>query len=425
MAIELDDLAKLKCPLCGKLLTSNEYGYATEELKARVAEEYKQQSQKDRKDLEQQNQEQRDEHEAEIEELKKSHNEKCRDISEELKSWYKEQIESIKKSYDELTMRREKDLKDSQEEKTADYEQQLYTKDKQLQKLQNSLTAFEVRAIEKAEALVQNEIAERDTQINRLKEKVDELGKQLTKTQSELRGDTGEANLLKKLEDAFRKYNGVFTTQKKGVSGADIIHQIRTTSGELLETKIGYDNKEAAAIQARDIDKAKIDKKALGTDYFIIVSKNLPKEIKNGKCGEKEGILLANPDIVVELAKIIRKAIVQISKQFLCQQDVQTKQVKIYDLIQSREFQRHIEAINEVPKKLSDLQNKEKKDHETLWKKEYAIFEELRNTFNDITTGIDAILDEDQTRNQSEEQTENVEQKAVGDGKDEENHSPD
>jgi hypothetical protein len=90
---------------------------------------------------------------------------------------------------------------------------------------------------------------------------------------------------LKKLEDAFRKYNDIFTTQTRGTSGADIVHQIRTTSGELLETKIGYDNKEAATVTKRDIEKAKIDKKTLQTDYFIIVSKNLPKkEVKNGLC---------------------------------------------------------------------------------------------------------------------------------------------
>jgi hypothetical protein len=74
-------------------------------------------------------------------------------------------------------------------------------------------------------------------------------------------------------------------------SGADIVHQIRTTSGEILETTIGYDNKDAATITAKDIEKAKKDKESLGTDYFIIVSRNIPKEnAKNELYREKDGL---------------------------------------------------------------------------------------------------------------------------------------
>jgi DNA repair exonuclease SbcCD ATPase subunit len=198
MAIDLDVLEELKCPLCGKLLTSDEYEHAAEELKARAAEEYKEESQKDTRDLEGKLQKQREEHAAEIEKLNKNNNENSRKVSDELKSWYKEQTEAIKKSYDELGMRRDKEFKELLGEKMTEYKQQLYDKNAQLQKLQSSLADIETQTIEKAKARVQNEIDERDRQINRLKEKVDELGKQLTKTQSELRGDTGEANLLKK-----------------------------------------------------------------------------------------------------------------------------------------------------------------------------------------------------------------------------------
>ena len=221
-----------------------------------------------------------------------------------------------------------------------------------------------------------------------------------------------------KLEE---KYNDVFTTQIRGNSGADIIHQIRTTSGELLSTKIGYDNKEASNVTAKDIEKAKKDKRALETDYFIVVSKNLPKkEAKNRLCGEKEGILLAHPDVVTELANVIRKAIIEISKQSACRQDLQTKQVKIYDLVKSREFRRCIESISEAHKKFTDLQKQERKDHETLWKRENAILEDLINSYNSISTGIDVILDKQDLSTKSNEKTENIEKEK---GENDEDHS--
>jgi hypothetical protein len=73
-----------------------------------------------------------------------------------------------------------------------------------------------------------------------------------------------------------------FTTQTRGIPSGDIIQEIRTSSGQLLQTKIGYDNKEAKTLTIKEVK----------TDYFIIISKNLPKkDIKNGLCGEKDGVL--------------------------------------------------------------------------------------------------------------------------------------
>jgi hypothetical protein len=402
MTIDLDTLRELKCPLCRKSLNSDEYEQATEELKAKLAEEYEEQNRKERQYWHQQIEEERNRHRLE---------------REEQAAIYKDQIEAIKRNYDELKVRNDQDFK----EKTSEHEQELYDKDRELQKLQNSTEDFKKQAIVDAKASVQNELDQKDIQIRRYKEKADELGRQLSKTQPELKGDTGEINLLKKLEDAFRKYNDVFTTQIRGNPSADIIHQIRTTSGELLRTRIAYDNKEASSVTAKDIEKANRDKKALETDYFIIVSKNLPKkEAKNGLCGEKEGILLAHPDIIAELANIIRTAIIEISKQSVCKQDLQTKQSKIYDLIRSREFRRHIEFIAEAHKKLTDLQREEKRDHEMLWKRENAIFEELIKRYNEVSTGIDVILDkQDLTEIKSLEKAEDIEKESSENDKDE------
>jgi hypothetical protein len=185
-------------------------------------------------------------------------------------------------------------------------------------------------------------------------------------------------------------------------------------SGQLLQTKIGYDNKEAESVTARDIEKAKRDKESLRTDYFIIVSQNLPKkEIKNGLCGEKDGILLAHPIIITELARLIRKTIIDISKESATKQDRETKQAKIYALVNSRGFRRYIETIEEVRKRLSEHQNEERRDHEKSWKKANMIIEKLRDVYVEMSTGIDTIIDgqstakyEDQTIEQPKDQDE-------------------
>jgi hypothetical protein len=160
----------------------------------------------------------------------------------------------------------------------------------------------------------------------------------------------------------------------------------------VLETKIAYDNKESTTITKQDIEKAKKDKDKLRTDYFIIVSRNLPKrDCKDGLYGEKEGILLVHPDIIVAVAWIIRRAIIEISKEATSKQDLETKQSKIYDYIRGREFNSQIESICEAHKRLFDLQEKERRDHETTWKKRDELQKQLPDAHMHLRSGIDAI----------------------------------
>jgi hypothetical protein len=421
MAIDLAEFPEWKCPYCGKALTNDEYNRAIEEFSVKAEQRYKEQQRKDKSKFEEEINKQRQSYEAEINNLRKIHNDHIAMIREELKATYDKQFQDIKKNYEELYRQKQSDFQELIEQKIAEYEQELYEKSMEYQKLQDSQAGFEAQVFEKAKASAQNEIDERDKLIKRYKEKVEEQAKQLSKKQSELKGDVGEVNLLKKLKDAFESYGDIFTKQTRGTSGADIIHQIRINSGQLLQTKIGYDNKEAEAVSAKDIEKAKKDKESLGTDYFIIVSRNLPKrDIKNGLCGQKEGIMLAHPEIVTELAKIIRETIIRISKQSAYNQDRQAKQAKVYALISSQAFRKYIESIGEAPKKFSDLQNEERKDHEKIWKKEAAIMDELLHVHIDITTAIDTIIDgNDASENQIDEQTKhpgNIDNGDVEDG---------
>jgi hypothetical protein len=95
--------------------------------------------------------------------------------------------------------------------------------------------------------------------------------------------------------------------------------------------------------------KKQKNKDVHATDYVIIVSSNLPKkEIKNGLYGEKEGFLLCHPCIVVKVAKQIRRAVIEISKQSESKKDREAKESKLYDYIRSQEFASTVEKIHNV-----------------------------------------------------------------------------
>jgi hypothetical protein len=255
------------------------------------------------------------------------------------------------------------------------------------------LACDEVKAKTEGEtSALKNDIRERDIQIQRFQHEIDELKKQLTQSQSELKGEAGELDLYFNLTQAFQE--DFFTRQKRGTSMGDIVQKIRTASGT-IETPIVYDNKQADAVTNKDIEKAKKYKEVHATDYVIIVSSNLPKkEVKNGLYGEKEGILLCHPCIVVEVAKQIRRAVVEISKQSESKKDREAKESKLYDYIRSQEFASTVEKLHDVYLKMADLQDHEEKAHGKLWKERKKLQLQINDAYVGISNGVDCIIQE-------------------------------
>lgn len=97
-------------------------------------------------------------------------------------------------------------------------------------------------------------------------------------------------------------------------------------------------------------------------------------------------------DIVVEVAEHLRNAIIEISKSFERKKDQETKQARIYDFITSREFCRRLESLDKDNSEMTTIQNKEEKDHQTLWKKRKALVQRSRGTYIAISSEIDAVI---------------------------------
>lgn len=160
-----------------------------------------------------------------------------------------------------------------------------------------------------------------------------------------------------------------------------------------MDTPIVYDNKAANTVTKADIIKARKYQKMHGTNYVLIVSSNLPKtSVPNELLGEKEGIILVHPSIVVEVSKRIRDGIIEISKLSLGKEDRQEKQDKLYQYIMSQEFSLVLKSLSDLNEKLYNLQSKEEKDHQTLWKNRKSLQEELLKTYNELSSGIESII---------------------------------
>ncbi len=349
----------------------------------KAAQEYKEKYENERVEFERREKKLR----SDNEELKKIHNKDITYIRQNERASYKQKYEDAKKQFDNFITQREH-IFERRLKRQAD------EKDQKIKLLIDREDEFRKQAEETANTSVRNVIAQKDEQIRRFKKKVEALEKPLITTQSELKGEAGERALLDDLQKAFGEEGDLFSKQTRGVSQGDIIHQIRMPSGALVETPIVYDNKENTSITKKDRDKAKYYRENHNTDHLIIVLDHLPKEFKNGCMGRKDGILLICRDTIIEVAKEIRRSLIDISKISASKQYQATKQSKLYEYIGSRGFCRQMELICESDTEESKLQKEEEKDHHVLWKKRKAIQDKRRSAYISISSSVDAIIQE-------------------------------
>jgi hypothetical protein len=399
----LDKLSSQKCPLCSKSLASKEYKQAISQLEEKLEKNFEKKNESQKESYALELEKIKDQHEDELSESHQSHKEQLAKIRGEVEESYELQSKEMKKNYDTLTKQSQK-ISEQNEQQYEDLEKQLQLshkkelaeKSKEIIHLEQQQKVYKKAANEKAAASfeakgreLEQKLSEKDIQLSRFSNEVESLKKQLTQSQSELKGEAGELDLLARLKEVFP--NDYFRRQKRGTSSGDIMHQIRE-NGKSLDIPIVYDNKAAKTVTKKDIEKAKKYQKIHGTDYVIIVSANLPKtSVPNGYYGTRDGILLVHPSLVTEVTKQIRTAIIEISKLRLSSKDQKSKQTQLYEYIMSSEFSRIIEEFSAIYEKLYKLQTKEEKDHQTLWKSRNHEIDKLVRLSNDFGSGIESI----------------------------------
>lgn len=302
-----------------------------------------------------------------------------------------EQVKAFEKQYDKIS-----------EERLNEKEQEIQKKDRMLEEKDRQLEELRNTALNEAREEVREELKEerdrskeKDIQIERHKDDIRKLNLKLTVKQSELKVEVGEISLQEMLQVFSKKGDIITLKTRKGERTAEIIHQIMGPNRQLLDTVIVYDNKNTQRIDPDDVRKSKSYKEIHNTDYSIIVSRNIPKEYSaNGRYAEKDGVIIINPELLEPVVGNIRRGLIEISKMSNNKQGMLTKQSKLFSYITGQEFRRQLEAFYSVHTRLTTLQDDEEKRHKTLWKKRTEVYEDLKERYTNISSGLDAILND-------------------------------
>jgi len=399
----LDKLSSQKCPLCSKSLATDEYKQAISQLEEKLEKSFEQKNEFQKESYALDLEKIKERYDEELLQSHQSHKDQLTKVRTEVEESYELQSKELKKNYDMLTKQsqkiseqNQKQFEDLQKQLQLSHQKEMDEKSKEISRLEKQQKEYKKAATKKAAASfeakereLEQKLSEKDIQLSRFSNEVESLKKQLTQSQSELKGEVGELDLLARLNEAFP--NDHFRRQKRGTSSGDVMHQIRE-NGKSLDIPIVYDNKAAKTVTKNDIEKAKKYQKIHGTNYVIIVSANLPKtSVPNGLYGTRDGILLVHPSIVTEVTKQIRTAIIEISRLRLSSKDQESKQTQLYEYLTSSEFSRIMEDISAAYEALYKLQTKEEKDHQTLWKSRLHEIDRLVKLSNDYSSGIESI----------------------------------
>jgi hypothetical protein len=246
------------------------------------------------------------------------------------------------------------------------------------------------KALEKEKiTAVNTEIAKQFEEKRKLTTMVHDLQRRLEKQTADQLGEGAEIDLFDALKEEFP--NDRIERIGKGMPGADIKHVIihnHKQAGTIL-----YDSKNRNKWLNEYVEKLARDQRAAKADYAILAALKFPAEAR--QIHLQDGVIVANPARVPALARILREHIVRIHMLGLSSTERTGKTEKLYRFITSKRCTDLLDSINTHADDLLDLQEKEKRAHDTTWKRQGQLLRSIQKVRGDLGAEIDQILDSD------------------------------
>src|SRR3989338_1489017 len=251
------------------------------------------------------------------------------------------------------------------EKKMMEMEEKIKTEAKKQADYENKLKLLE-KEKKLAEALKMNE----------------ELTRKLNQGSQQTQGEVLELELEKILRSAFP--TDEIKPVEKGIRGADIVQKVWDRQGNCCGT-ILWETKNAKW-NSEWIDKLKADLRTVKAEIAILVSEEIPKDIKSA--GFRDGVWITERRFIVALATALRAVIIQ---NYHVKKSVKGKNEKmetIYQYISGVEFKHRIETIVDAFSLLQDELEKEKRFFASKWSRQ----EKYLRGIIDHTLGIHGDL---------------------------------
>jgi len=220
----------------------------------------------------------------------------------------------------------------------------------------------------------------------KLSNKIEELQRQVDNKTAEELGEGAELDLYEALKAEFESDR--IERVIKGQAGADIVHTVIHNGREC--GKIVYDSKNHGAWRNDFVSKLATDQMAAKAEHAILASRTFPQGARH--LHVRDGVIIASPARVVALVQIIRQHLVQSHTLRLSNEARTQKTAALYAFITSERCTDLLGRIDTHSEDLLDLQVKEKKAHDAVWKKQGELIRSVQKVRAELCNEIDSII---------------------------------
>jgi hypothetical protein len=347
--------------------------------------------------------------ERQLNEFKKKYDQEVEREAEKIQGKTKDEFDKkLKKVQERYNFEKEKELAVKQSEfteltnqlraaknKSLEWENKiLEEKNKVKEKNLELAKEFELKKENWRNEVKQQAQNEQQLKLDEHKKKIDDLTKTIGDLKSkaeqgsqQTQGEVLEKNLKAVLEENFRE--DIIEDVPKGVTGADLIQKIISSNGDTCGVLL-WECKNTASWNPGWIDKLKSDLKDINGNIPILVSKTLPKEIIT--FGEVKNVWVARMDLVVPLAQILRKAVMDLYQKDMSLEGTEMRTRRLYTFLTSSKFKNIVHDTIEVYSQQIDLLEKEQITTKKRWKKQKLLIERVQENIVNMYGSFEAII---------------------------------
>jgi len=231
-------------------------------------------------------------------------------------------------------------------------------------------------------------IAEKDKAIKDIKSKLDSANRAAQgRPSQQLQGEASEVAFEEELRAHFPE--DILEPIVPGASGADIkqiVHDDRMNNcGIILHEK-----KETENWRNNWVEKLKCDVEAAGADIAFLVTKKLPKNVKDFVL--KENVWVVQQNIAIPVVSSIRYAMREVEFAKNANVDVEKRIAMGYDYLTSQQFRHTMEKIIQAWTNMKMQLDKEKRVINRTWKERETLLQSVTESTINMYGDLKAIM---------------------------------
>ena len=286
-------------------------------------------------------------------------------LKDEIQSKSKVEIEDLRAQNSEKT----KQIEESQK-----FELELRKKSRELEDKEKTLELELQRKFDSEKIKIEEDVAKKITEDQRLKtaekdKQLDDMRRQIEdlKRKAEQGSQQSQGEILElEIESALKALFPIDQIEPvpKGLKGGDIIQKVITSSGQHAGTVI-WETKRTKSWIDGWIDKLKDDQRAISTEFAVIVTQALPKDISH--LALVDGVWIVDFLTFQGIAVALRSSLIQLFQARAVAAGKGEKMDFLYNYLTGTQFKQRIETIVESFRTMQEDLDKEKRVIQKSW----------------------------------------------------------